>query len=199
MHKNRSYLTNRILDRGTSATNQANGKFKFTLTHSRSIWKTNAAVLWLRGSKQSAKYFNLMYTRWEYTPHSYCKLRGLRRVISTSPVHTTICAPGPSTCPQVATSLSISCSCNTFCKVMLLATLRLQICYNLLKGLAASLLITRFDLQQACWQLANAFWHRLADNNSLARCLTDLFQLARFCQCEMVSTPPGMRATTYPK
>ena len=50
-------------------------------------------------------------------------------------------------CQQVATSLSISSNCNKSVKIRLVATCHLQTCYNLLKQLAASLLITSLDTQ----------------------------------------------------
>ena len=53
------------------------------------------------------------------------------------------------TCKQFATNLSISLSCNKSVKVMLNASFHLQICYNSLKQLAASLWITSFDNQLA--------------------------------------------------
>ena len=50
---------------------------------------------------------------------------------------------------QVATSLSISSSCNKFVKIRLVATCHLQTCYTLLKQLASSLWITSFENQLA--------------------------------------------------
>ena len=49
------------------------------------------------------------------------------------------------TCQQVATSLSISSSCNKSVKIRLAAICHLQTYYNLLKQLATSLLIASFD------------------------------------------------------
>ena len=53
------------------------------------------------------------------------------------------------TCQQVATSFSILSSCNKSVKIRLLAICHLQTCYNLLKQLAESLLITSLDNQFA--------------------------------------------------
>ena len=50
---------------------------------------------------------------------------------------------------QIVNQLSISSSCNKSVKIRLVATCHLQTCYNLLKQLAASLWITRFDNQLA--------------------------------------------------
>ena len=48
--------------------------------------------------------------------------------------------PHVATCQQIATSLSISPSCNISVKIRLIAICHLQTCYNLLKQLATSLL-----------------------------------------------------------
>ena len=53
------------------------------------------------------------------------------------------------TCQQVATKLSISSSCNKPVKIRFVVTCHLQTCYNLLKQLAASQMITSFDNQLA--------------------------------------------------
>ena len=50
---------------------------------------------------------------------------------------------------QVSLNLSVSSSGNKSVKIRLVATRNLQTCYNLLKQLAASLLITSFDNQLA--------------------------------------------------
>ena len=52
-------------------------------------------------------------------------------------------------CFNLSTNLSISSSCNKSVKIRLVATCHLQVCYNLLKKLAASLWITSFDDQLA--------------------------------------------------
>ena len=53
------------------------------------------------------------------------------------------------TCQPVATSLSISSSCNKPVKIRLVATCHLQITCNLLKQLATSLLITSYNNELA--------------------------------------------------
>ena len=86
-------------------------------------------------------------------------------------------------CQQVATSLSISSSCNKSVKIRLVATCHLQNCYNLLNFI---------KLQQACWQLAtdlmflqavashaNASLYRLVETTCY-KMSTDLLQFRRF-------------------
>ena len=52
-------------------------------------------------------------------------------------------------CQQIATSLSTSSSCNKSVKIRLVAICHLQTCYNLLKQLVTSLLITSYNNQLA--------------------------------------------------
>ena len=54
-----------------------------------------------------------------------------------------------STCQQVTINLSILSSCNKSVKIRVIATCRLQTCYNLFKQLAANLWITNCDNQLA--------------------------------------------------
>ena len=68
-------------------------------------------------------------------PQTYCKLSNLPACCNLS--------------TWVATSLSILSSCNKSVKIRLVAICDLQNCYNLLKQLAASLLITSLDNQPA--------------------------------------------------
>ena len=66
------------------------------------------------------------------------------------------------TCKQFATNLSISLSCNKSVKVRLNVFFHLQICYNSLKQLAASLWITNFDNQLTTSLMTT--WDRLVVN-----------------------------------
>ena len=89
----------------------------------------------------------------------------------------------------------ISSSCDQRVKIRLVANCHLKTCYNLLKWLAASLLITSWTIklhksvdrmQQTGWQQAgashaNASWYRLV--TSCCKMSTDLLQLACFWLC----------------
>ena len=83
---------------------------------------------------------------------------------------------------QVATSLSISSSCDKPVKVSLVAIYHLQICYNLLKQLAASLLVTSLDNQLAasllttCNRLIVTSCHKPCERILISTCCNKLLQ-----------------------
>ena len=104
------------------------------------------------------------------------------------------------TCQQVATSLSISSSCNKSVEIKLVATFHLQTYYNLLKQLATSLLITNVDNQLAtsllttCNRLVTTSCRNPCERimisaccNNFSKMSTDLFQLAFFVCRHLVS------------
>ena len=78
-------------------------------------------------------------TRCEYNIHSQKR----HRLVSSCQFYCRLVA----TCQQVATSLSISSSCNKSVKIRLVATCHLQTSYNVFKQLATSLLTTNLDNQ----------------------------------------------------
>ena len=97
--------------------------------------------------------------RCEYNIHSQKR----HRLVSSCQFYCRLVA----TCQQVATSLSISSSCNKSVKIRLVATCHLQTCYNMFatttcnnkatcKQLATSLLTTNLDNQHA--------WNKSVDN-----------------------------------